>query len=374
MTFDSYTDTAEVDRAAFGERFFVDHHISTVHVVNGRNRWYHEPDWREAIAAVRDAAKGYARVVSYGSSMGGYAALRFADRIGVATALALSPQYSPDPRKAPFEKRWRQRRRERWLPELSDPLPAAIPAIVAYDPMFPAERLHLERIALEMRVDSLSLPYAGHASAAFLSECGLLTEFVLSVVRGTADLAAVRRLARARRKHSLHYLMTLSYAAVGRGKNRVALALGRKATLMAPEAELAWHYLGYLLSRLGRHDEALAAHRRSAALAPQARAIQLCFAAAQRRSRDYDGALRTLLALSGKAMPREARRRIAIMICVTRALRIAVLAREACSLECDKAASVLIGQRRLLFLRRSFRRWLAPIRKVNARVSTNQGL
>lgn len=328
VTFDSYTDTTNLDRPAFGEGFFADHQVSAVHVVNGRNRWYHEPDWREAIAAARAAAEGYARIVSYGSSMGGYAALRFADRVGAATALVLSPQYSRDPRKAPFEKRWRRHRREKWLPELSGPLPSDVPAIVAYDPAMRAERLHLERIASEMQVDSLPLPHAGHASASFLSECGLLTEFVLSVVSGTVDLAAARRLARARRKRSLHYLMTLSYAAIGRGKQQWALALAHKATLMAPQSELAWHYLGYLLSRLGRHDEAVAAHRRSAELAPDASAIQLSFAAAQRRVRDYDGALRTLLPLSDKQMPDRHRRKVASMIWLTRALRRVALARQ----------------------------------------------
>lgn len=329
VTFDSYTDITDLDRPAFGETFFANHRISTVHVVNGRNRWYHEPDWREAIAAARAAVAGYARVVTYGSSMGGYAALRFADHIGATAALVLSPQYSRDPRKAPFERRWREHRREKWLPELSGPLPADVPAVVAYDPMMRVERLHLQRIAREMRVDALALPHAGHASAAFLSECGLLTEFVLSVVGGTADLAAIRRRARTRRKSSLHYLMALSYAAVGRGRNEVALALARRAAQCAPEAELAWHYLGYLLTRLGRHDEAVLAHRRSAELAPDAGAIQLSFAAAQRRVGDHDGTLRTLLPMVGTAMPREARRKIATMIWVAKALRLARLTRTA---------------------------------------------
>lgn len=321
VTFDSYTDTTNLDRSAFGERFFARHGISAVHVVNGRNRWYHEPDWREAIAAARTAADGYARIVSYGSSMGGYAALRFADHLGAATALALSPQYSRDPRKAPFERRWRAHRREKWLPELSGPLPPQVQAIVAYDPAMRAERLHLERIAREMRVDRLSLPHSGHSAAAFLSECGLLTGFVLSVVNGKADLAHMRRLSREGRKRSLHYLAALSYAAVGKGKNQLALALARKMTRMAPEADLAWHYLGYLLSRFGRHEEALAAHRRSAEIAPDAAAIQLSFAAAQRQTGDYDGALRTLLPLLGKPIPTEARRKVTTMVWITRALR-----------------------------------------------------
>lgn len=322
VTFDSYTDTRELDRTAFGESFFAERGISAIHVVNGRNHWYHEPDWREAIAAARMAAAGYERIVTYGSSMGGYAALRFADRIGAACALALSPQYSRDPRKVPFEKRWSRHRRGPWLPELSVPLSAAVPAIVAYDPAMRPERLHLKRIAGEMTIETLPLPYAGHTVAAFLSECGLLTEFVLSVVQGTVDLAAIRRLARTKRKHALHYVMTLSRAAFEGGRHRTALDLAQVATKMAPGAELAWHYLGYLLTRLDRHEEAVAAHRRAAELAPEVAAIQLSFATAQRRTGDYDGALRTLLPLSQQAMPREARQKVAAMHWSVRALRV----------------------------------------------------
>ena len=53
VTFDSYTDTTDLDRDAFGERFFAEHGVSAIHVVNARNRWYHEPDWREATTRVR---------------------------------------------------------------------------------------------------------------------------------------------------------------------------------------------------------------------------------------------------------------------------------------------------------------------------------
>ncbi len=330
VTFDSYTDTADMERAAFGESFFAEHGISAIHVVNGRNRWYHEPDWRQAIEAARAAAAHYQRIVTYGSSMGAYAALRFAKHLGAAGALALSPQYSRDPRKVPFEQRWPEHRRGPWLPELSGPLPADVPAIIAYDPAMGTERLHLDRIAREMDVETLSLPHAGHTAAAFLSECGLLTGLVLSVVRGTADPGSIRRLARARRKQTLHYVMMLSHAALESGRQGVAFDLARKATRMAPQTELAWHYLGYLLMRLGRYDEAVAAHRRSAALAPSAPAIQFSFAVVQRRVGDYDGALRTLLPLSAQTMPREARRKVVIMLWRIRALRL--LARAGASL------------------------------------------
>ena len=60
-----------------------------------------------ALEAVRDAVRGYRRVVAYGSSMGAYAALRFGGWAGADCAVALSPQYSiRDPAVMRFEKRW----------------------------------------------------------------------------------------------------------------------------------------------------------------------------------------------------------------------------------------------------------------------------
>ncbi len=99
------------------------------------------------------------------------------------------------------------------------------------------------------------------------------------------------------------------------------LAIARKATLVAPEAELAWHYLGHLLGRLKRHDEALLAHGRAAELAPGIGAIQLRFAQAQRAVGDYDGALLTLRALSGGPMTAEARRKVVVQMLAAGSLR-----------------------------------------------------
>ncbi|KRE15809.1 hypothetical protein ASE63_16415 [Bosea sp. Root381] len=313
VTFDSFADTPDLDRLAFGETFFGQQGIAAVHVVNGRNSWFHEPDWREAVVAIRQAVQGYRRVVTYGSSMGGYAALRFADHVGASAALALSPQYSRDPRKVPFERRWPRHAREKWLPELSGPLPASVPAIIAYDPAMLPERLHAESIAGEMEVQLLKLPHAGHAVASYLAECGLLSELVLAVVNDASDIASIAARSRARRKRSPHYLMYLSQAALASQRNELALALARKAAEIAPDGEIGWHNLGHLLSKMGRHDEALAAHRRSAELAPEIGAIQLRFAQAQRAAGDYEGALQTLRALSAKPMTREARRRVATM-------------------------------------------------------------
>lgn len=321
VTFDAFTDTTDLDRPAFAERFFQDHQVSAVHIINGCNRWYHEPDWRAAISTARRSARAYPRIVTYGSSMGGYAALLFSSHLGAQTVLALSPQYSRDPHKVPFESRWGSHRRERWLAELSGPLPPDVRAIIAYDPMVSADRAHVDLIANEMAVSRLTFPHAGHGSAAFLAEVGLLGPLVLSVVSGSCDLANIVKGARERRKRSPHYLIALSEGALARGRPDLAKRLADRATIIAPTEEGPWHALGSILDRLGESDEALAAHRRAAMIAPHVPAIQFGLAVAQRRAGDLEGALKTLGALTRQPVPVRSARAVARAIWSTRILR-----------------------------------------------------
>lgn len=321
ITFDAFTDTSDLDRPAFGERFFQDNGVSAVHIVNGRNRWYHEPDWRDAIDAVRQAVRDYPRRLTYGSSMGGYAALLFAGHLGAQTALALSPQYSRDPRKVPFEKRWGPHRRERWLADLSGPLPPDVAAITVYDPVVSADRAHVDCIAREMPVSRLALPHAGHGSAAFLAEVGLLGPLVLSLVAGAGDLTGISKMARERRKRSPHYLIALSEAALAQRRLHLAKRLAERAIHLVPEQEGPWHVLGRIQDRLGAFDEALSAHQRAAMIAPHLPAVQFGLAVAQRRAGDLEGALQTLNALSKQSLPAHFGRFVTRAIWLTRALR-----------------------------------------------------
>lgn len=309
VTFDSYSETPDLDRRAFGEEFFARHGISTVHVVNGRNRWYHEPDWRRAMDAVRAATASYARVVTYGSSMGGYAALRFADHVGADACLALSPQYSRDPKKVPFEDRWKPHRRGKWLPELSGPLAGNIPAVVVYDSAMRAERRHVELIAGDMPVQRLALPHAGHPAGTYLLECGVLEELVLGVARGEIDLASLRRRARSNRRRSAQYHLAMSYA-VGPGRRTTAIQLARRATEIAPGAAHTWHHLGRHLDKAVRRDEALDAHRKASELAPEVIGLRVAYAKAQEAAGDRAGALATMAEAAGSPCTPEIRRRI----------------------------------------------------------------
>ncbi|WP_156395781.1 hypothetical protein [Bosea sp. Leaf344] len=301
VTFDPHAEDEQMKRLAFGEEFFDRHSISVVHVLSRRNRWYHEADWRKAITAVKSAASGYQRVITYGSSMGGYGALRFASAIGAQLALALAPQYSVDPRKAPFETRWPRARRVRWLSELSGPLSADVPAIIVYDSAMQLERQHVDLIAGEMPIQRVALPNSGHHIGAYLAECGLLGAFALGAVNGELDLASLRQEARQRRRRSPHRLMAISQKAFKRAPE-AGILIARRAVDLAPNANFAWTNLGILLGRARRWQDAIKAHEKSVACDPRHSLAYIPLAIAFRESGDLPaalGALKTAESLNG---------------------------------------------------------------------------
>lgn len=266
VTFDSYTDDPKLDRLAFGEEAFAQAAVPAIHVVNRRNSWYQEPEWRGMVAAVAAATAPYRRVLAYGSSMGGYAALRFGKMIGATAALAISPQYSLHPGKADFDTRWAKAvRGNRWQPELAGPLPADLPAMIVYDPAHTLDRHHVDLIAREMPVQRIALPYSGHPSGGYLAECGLLRPLVLDALAGNSDFTALIRAARGHRRKSTSYFVALARAASARKPAR-AIAFARHAIELSPTAYFAWVALAEQLRAAGRIDDAFVAFERAVEL------------------------------------------------------------------------------------------------------------
>ena len=219
--------------------------------------WYQYPDMAAALATVRTATAGADRVVTYGSSMGGYAALRFADAVGATDALALSPQYSIDPKVAPQELRWTQdAKRIRWRPELGGPMSCSARPVVVFDPTGP-DRWHGERIEQDLGCRAIRLPYTAHPVTTYLADVSLLGPLLREVLDGDFDARGFQREARQRRARNGIYLGELA-AAQPQRKASTALALARRAVDVSPGNYHAQVSLARLLSRDGRHDEALA--------------------------------------------------------------------------------------------------------------------
>ncbi len=256
VTFDHYAIGPGFDRPGFGEAYLRSEGISAIHVMGRSEDWYQYPDMAAALATVRTATAGADRVVTYGSSMGGYAALRFADAVGATDALALSPQYSIDPKVAPQELRWTQdAKRIRWRPELGGPISCSARPVVIFDPIGP-DRWHGERIERDLGCRAIRLPYTAHPVTTYLADVSLLGTLLRDVLAGDFDAPGFQREARRRRARNGIYLGELA-AAQPQRKASTALVLARRAVEVSPGNYHAQVSLARLLSREGLHDEAL---------------------------------------------------------------------------------------------------------------------
>ena len=266
VTFDSYTERRTLDREGFGEGFFASRGVNAIHILSRDNDWYLLPDVETALDAAAKTAASFDSVSAYGSSMGAYAAIRLGRLAGATTAIALSPQFSIDPRLVPFEDRWDpDARRLNYEIERRLGLKGFVSsADVFYDPGDrDARHVELFRGCLEVR--DVRLPDCGHPVTGFLAEVGLLQRAVLEAAQGTLDRAAFEREALEMRGRSPQYYATLASRPAPPQK---------KLELMRRAYELFANDVGYItryaqaLAEAGREEDAIAKFNEAMGIEP----------------------------------------------------------------------------------------------------------
>lgn len=290
VTFDSFTDFRTLDRPGFGEAFLDGAGVDAIHVIPRENAWYQHAEMLDAMASVHAATRHYRRVVTYGSSMGGYAALRFAGVAGAHAALALSPQYSIDPTVAPWEERWSESSRHFtpvWESRL--PFPAMDQAYVAYDPLN-IDRKHIALIAAAMKIEPVRLPGGGHPVTGYLSETKMLKHLILSVCRNDLDVPAFIRDVGRRQQRSAQFLIAMADR-MAWWRHARRLSLVRQAVALQPDSPTSVRRLAVELRRARQFAEAIAMHHRSLELAPGHPNMMLQYSLTLERSGAIDAAL-----------------------------------------------------------------------------------
>lgn len=292
VTFDSFTNDPDLDRPSFGEHFLAREGVDAVHVVNRLNRWYQHHDMGAVLAVVARVTRGYDRVFTYGSSMGGYAALRFARTVGADASIALSPQFSVDPRIVPWEMRWQPDVARIRFDEL--PFAPAPRQYVFYDPRERSDERHAALIAAAGPSVSVPLPRAGHPVGALLAETGALQWALRAIIANTFDPGPFRRQIRAGRRKSQHFYYMLAQS-VGMRRPRLAINLLRQAIAIAPESHIV-SAMASLMDRLGRYEQAGRLHRRAVRRTPSNAFAWIAYAAHLEQTGDAQGAADALKA------------------------------------------------------------------------------
>lgn len=82
-------------------------HCPCLAFVSKNPTWYPADEMRVLAKAVRPHTSSRKRIINYGASMGGYAAIKYARLMNATTTIAMSPQYSIDPADVPFDPRYK---------------------------------------------------------------------------------------------------------------------------------------------------------------------------------------------------------------------------------------------------------------------------
>jgi hypothetical protein len=272
ITFDSYTDISSLDRPGFGETFLRRRRVDAIHVISSTNRWYQYPEIPKVLEIVRGIAARYDRAITYGSSMGGYAAIRFGACAGASVALAISPQFSIDPEIVPFDIRWIADARtidfsieQRWNREFVKT------AYIVFDPCN-LDRRHTEMFASRTHIVPVEVRNSGHPSTGFLAEIGLLQNLPVDIANGRFDRCAFVAAVRERRRRSALFFSALADRC--RDPQR-QVSLLRRANQMAPGNTAILMRYGLALCRAGRIAEAKAACDDALARSPD-NPVRLC--------------------------------------------------------------------------------------------------
>ena len=197
VVFASYTScTPDSYRFEFGQTIVRSGHPA-LFVYDLTHRWYVDDSHYDRVcAAIRGqmAALGTARLTTVGDSMGGYAALAYAQDLPIDYALAITtrsgigpgavPDIRQQPQLAPPYARLR-------VPDLRRAL-ARLPAGMMIHGTRGPDRVHLPRLRARGAVDHWIVPGRGHGIAAWMKQNGILYPVVRAAL--DADAAEANRL------------------------------------------------------------------------------------------------------------------------------------------------------------------------------------
>ncbi|WP_372623955.1 hypothetical protein [Falsiroseomonas sp.] len=237
-------------RPPFGAGFATKYGLNAVHIIPAGWHWYQYPDLDDCLAAV--AAVTAPGATATGSSMGGYAATTYGDRIGVAKTISFGPQFSIQRAAVPFEHRWHKAAES--IAFRPDDLDVAQNArhYIFFDPLT-QDAKHARMIAERGRAVALvPVECGGHVVAAVLAEAGCLatiTRAILAAEPTADDLAAMI----SGTERSARFHITRAQKLPMRQREPEL----RAAFALAPHNVLVRWHLAQFLCRVGRAAEAL---------------------------------------------------------------------------------------------------------------------
>ncbi len=223
------------DEAGFGQKFFAKNDIPAVHIQSNVSDWYQNDEIFEVTKAIRAYLHDAIQVVAYGASMGAYGALLTSKALEADKVIAIAPQFSIDRATVPWETRWK-RAAKRIGPFKHDINQLVINdtlKCVFYDPLS-ADKQQVELFNIDDSWRMVTFPLASHQVLQFLLETGTLPVLMHDLFDDGPHVQNVMDHARANRRKSKLYWMTLADRCAKRRPELAERAITRAHELGAP--------------------------------------------------------------------------------------------------------------------------------------------
>lgn len=156
---------------------------AVIGVMPKQKSWFPAESMQALMLELAPILQQFQRIVGYGGSMGGYAAIKYSKLLGLSRVIAMVPQYSIDPEEV-------EDRRYSDFYDIDLHTDMRIQAqdlatdceyIVIYDPYFDHDREHylkIQAVIPASALHTLHLPYTGHDVIAVLASSALLHDFI----------------------------------------------------------------------------------------------------------------------------------------------------------------------------------------------------
>jgi len=176
-------------RNGFGEKFLLDNGYAVISILPSKVNWYRPKDIGTFFYSdeIRQFLRKFKKIHTYGSSMGAYGALAYADVLGANNVVAIAPISTLASDLVPWETRFRPGAALQWKGPFfdgCDGIKNASSIWVLFDDKGPDAR-HVERLEkiADQRLKKVVVPSVGHLVALRLSATGILKKIVLACLQ-----------------------------------------------------------------------------------------------------------------------------------------------------------------------------------------------
>ena len=229
--------------------------------------WFPTADILATMPEVAPLLKGR-EVIAYGTSMGGYGALKHGPRLGAKHIIAICPQFTIDPDEVPWDKRYHEWFKPEWHTGMAvEPaVPGGPESWLIYDPWCEPDLAHARLIENVMPSRHINVQGTNHITIKAIAGTATSRDMI-AMVRAN-DKTGLYRLLRARKKISSTYCLEMVRFMSHRGDIKSAEALTIRAQELGANAAECWAHLARNMLIIRRPNEAVRFAEKALALDP----------------------------------------------------------------------------------------------------------